>query len=388
MTRRVRLRPFVGVDGEGCGRDRAGRQHYMLLRAGPHELYTGKPLSTSECLDFLCGLPGGEDGPLLVGFHFGYDITMILRDLPPGRLSNAVVAGDATDRALAGFAELKPGTGLLDDKATGRHSRYTYFESFGIDYLPGTYFRVCRLQRGTIEIDGRTIPTSRRIEGTSRTIYETAGFFRQMTFLAALQSWGIGRRHWATIAANKAARATWDRIDKSIRTYNKLECDLLAELMETFRASCHAMNLRPQSWAGAGWLAAAEHAAHGTIRREALAGLLPAGLEALAWAAYYGGRFETTRAGEIAGPVYEYDLNSAHPASMTRLPCRTPVAGAPSRAGGVRASRRRGIVRPAGAAGGWAALLAARGVGRLLVNRACFGAPAGRQAELQWRLGL
>lgn len=37
--------------------------------------------------------------------------------------------------------------------------------------------------------------------------------------------------------------------------------------------------------------------------------------------AYYGGRFEGSRIGSISGPVYEYDLKSAYPASMLQLPC-------------------------------------------------------------------
>ena len=43
--------------------------------------------------------------------------------------------------------------------------------------------------------------------------------------------------------------------------------------------------------------------------------------EVAASLAFYGGRFEVSRIGHIPDPVYEYDLNSAHPAAMPGLPC-------------------------------------------------------------------
>jgi hypothetical protein len=43
--------------------------------------------------------------------------------------------------------------------------------------------------------------------------------------------------------------------------------------------------------------------------------------EAAANLAYYGGRFETSRIGQIPETVYQYDLRSAYPAAMHHLPC-------------------------------------------------------------------
>jgi hypothetical protein len=43
--------------------------------------------------------------------------------------------------------------------------------------------------------------------------------------------------------------------------------------------------------------------------------------EIAANAAYYGGRSEVSAIGPIPGPVYQYDLRSAYPAGMLRLPC-------------------------------------------------------------------
>ena len=84
------IKPFVGVDGEGGRRFISSSDGevkidhvYLLLRAGEYSLETGRPLGCFECLDFLATLP---QGVIYVAFFFDYDVTMILRDLPMGRL--------------------------------------------------------------------------------------------------------------------------------------------------------------------------------------------------------------------------------------------------------------------------------------------------------------
>jgi len=307
--RRAKGKPFVGVDGEGCGQDRQGRQHYMLLRAGNRELFTGKPLTTGECLDFLCGLPANR---IAVSFAFGYDTTQILRDLPANRIER--------------LFEDKPahkGVSRYTDYASPRHGH------FAIEYLPRNYLRVCRVERRWgIRNDDTEGWRYDRIEGSARTVWETFGFF-QCSFLKALQNFDIGKRYWKEIAYNKRRRAKFVRITKQVRDYCEIECHLLAAMMEKFRVVCHEADIHPNQWAGAGKLAAAMHGAHKTITRMELDTLLPwklaneldkAEYQASVRAAYYGGRFEITRTGYI-GPCYEYDIHSAYPAAMLALPC-------------------------------------------------------------------
>jgi hypothetical protein len=282
----------MGVDGEGGGRNRHGQQHYLLLRAGPFECYTGKRLTTLDCLNFICNLPAA---PLLVGFSFGYDTTQILRDLSPERIAK-----------------------LFTDKDWQVGSRYTWLtlidnrgraHRFGVEYLPKNYLRVCRM-------DAQFRP----VKDSARTIYEVFGFF-QMSFLKALQAFDIGRKHWIEIESNKLARGGFARMTRAIRHYNALECDLLARLMEAFRTVCIDAGLRPRTWNGAGKLAAAEHAAHRTITAAQVQMRTPDGVLQFASNAYYGGRFEVPYVGEVPGPIFEYDLRSAYPAAMRSLPC-------------------------------------------------------------------
>jgi DNA polymerase type B, organellar and viral len=287
--------PFMGVDGEGGGRNRHGQQHYKLLRIGPHELYTGRPLTTLQCLDFICSAPAETN---LIGFAFGYDTTQILRDLSPERVDYL-------------FAE-KPFGPL----------RSLWWNDFAIEYIPRNYLKVWRLGRGErlFDVDGKPYYRRYRIKGSGRTIWECFGFF-QCSFLKALRNYDIGREHWPTLKRNKARRSKFGRMTREIRRYCAIECDLLAELMTKFRSHCYATGLTPRTWSGAGKLADALHRKHQTITARELAELVPKAMLSFAQAAYYGGRFEITRTGEVAGPIYANDINSAYPAAMRDLPC-------------------------------------------------------------------
>lgn len=286
-------RPFTGCDGEGCGLDAQGRQLYMLFRMGERELFTGCALKTFEILDFICDHPGDE---ILVGFAFGYDVTMILRDL-----------SERQQRRLFEPKSFEPG-----------HSRYIYYKDFDIDYLAKQYIRVKRVKivRGPDGSEKR-IP----IKGSQRTIYETFGFF-QKSFLKSIQSFEVGTvEQREMIALNKSKRADFASMDQEVRDYCALECVFLAELMEKLRGYCHAAGIVPKTWNGAGKLASALHSLHNTPKAKDLIGLVPKEVMDFANMAYYGGRFEITRTGNIKGDVYEYDICSAYPDGMRRLPC-------------------------------------------------------------------
>lgn len=313
---RTKLRPFIAVDGEGGGTDSAGRQHYLLMVAsGPtsgeeHIRHNhGEPLSVKDCLEFILSLPANH---ILVGYGFGYDVTQILRGItrPPGTLRR-----------------------ILNPRQGKNGPLSTYWSDYAITYQQGQYFRVVRLDR-----DSR-----KPIKPSSRTVYETLGFF-QCAFVKAIEHWKIGSaRERKIIARNKAQRDEFSKLTKGIIRYCKLECRSLAMLMTEFREVCTAVGIKPQRWSGAGSLAAALLDKHGVpkrplTRREIAdrANMKPSKnpkpgkprrpdrpheFEAAANNAYYGGRFEVSHIGSIAGPVYEYDLKSAYPAAMLALPC-------------------------------------------------------------------
>lgn len=290
---RDKTKPFTGCDGEGAGTDEKGRQLYMLFRMGERELFTGEPLSSEELLDFICDHSSDE---ILVGFSFGYDVTMILRDVPPEQQKR-----------------------LFEPKDMGSgKSRYTWFKQFDIEYLPKQYFRVRRM-KWTLDKEGnkRRVP-----DGSARTIFETFGFF-QKSFVKVIHEFEVGTKEGrALIVANKERRGDFTEMTQEEREYCKLECEYLAELMERLREYCDAAAIKPRTWNGAGKLASALHRREHTPRADGPElQAIPKGVLDFANMAYYGGRFEITRTGLIGSKVYEYDIRSAYPDAMRKLPC-------------------------------------------------------------------
>jgi hypothetical protein len=304
---------FVGVDGEGGGTDAKGRQNYLLLRAGEQELFRDNaPLTMHECLDFICSLPRHR---VYVGFSFGYDVTQILRTLNPARVKEMFMSDE--DRKDKGI----------------KRQRYVFAGRFKVDFLPGHYFRVCRLREKQISADGETYKIWQIEPDSSRTIYEAWGFF-QGSFLKALDDFKIATPdELELIERNKNARGSFVRVTPEIQNYCAMECDLLARLMERFRVLVRGGQVLddkgerigglalPRTWNGAGKLAAALHEANNTMQRKDYETLLSADLRDYAKMAYYGGRFEITHVGKIDGPIWEYDIRSAYPSAMLDLPC-------------------------------------------------------------------
>lgn len=291
-TTQTAARRFIGFDGEGAGTDELGRQDYLLIRAGDatgrflRQLYTGARLKTWECLEFILALP--RDACIVV-YYGGYDVTQILRDLPRAQL-------DGPHGVFTRRARMK---GV---------SPYTYYGSYGIEYVPRQYFRVCRLDK-----DHRTILD------TSVTINEVGGFF-QAPFVKALTNWGIGSKdELAFIGANKDKREEFVEITDEINDYCKLECKYLARLMTKFRETCVKAEIVPRQWRGAGHIAARLHEINLTPKRKALKRSKV--LDEFASWAYYGGRFEITSIGRFVGDIWEYDIASAYPDAMRKLPC-------------------------------------------------------------------
>lgn len=287
---------FIGCDGEGAGTDELGRQLFMLFRMGDRELFTGEHLSTYEILNFICDEPAGS---ILVGFAFGYDITMILRDLSAERQRRLL--------APRVFGEGK--------------SPYTWWRDFELDYLPKQFLRVRRVHHWT---DERGEEHRKVVTGSTRTIWETFGFF-QKSFVKCLKDFSVASPEViADIANTKSQRGgeAW-QIGQAERDYCALECALLEELMDKLRSYCNEAGIHPRSWSGAGKLAEALHNKHKTpkVPKDAADRTWPAAVNDWANLAYYGGRFEISRAGYIEGDVYEYDINSAYPAAMPKLPC-------------------------------------------------------------------
>lgn len=270
--------PFCGVDGEGGGFDDLGRQRYLLLRAGEFLQFEGnRDLTTDDCLGFIAGLPHDR---LYIAYYFDYDVTMILRHVSQKvreRILRPVFFGIAGER------------------------RATYVGDYEVEYMPRKYFKVKHVrQKDWVQIND-------------------VGSFFQCSFVKAITDWECGTpEQRAMIAANKALRAGFDDMTDNEIEYNKIECQMLEELMTKFRTVCTDTGYIPARWQGPGYLASAMMKQHGIPKRKEF-GLDPELLD-FTNAAYYGGRFELFKIGSVKN-VHENDINSAYPYAMLTLPC-------------------------------------------------------------------
>lgn len=278
-------KPFVGVDGEG-GNYGPLDHRYFLLRAGDLSIENTSGLESWEALDFLATLPLGRE---YVAYYFDYDVTMMLRGLGDARLTRLL---DRETRQTA-----KDGTRLWHCLPIDIEGRWQ------IDYLPRKFLKVRR--RGE---DWRTI--------------SDVGSFFQCSFVKALRRWDVGNEAiWTRIESMKFDRENFTHITDEIRAYNQEEVDLLADLMERFRTVCQDVSYVPTKWQGPGYLAVSMFKRNSLPKAKEYLRGLPVPLLEGARAAYYGGRFETASVGPVPGPVYQYDINSAYPWALTKLPC-------------------------------------------------------------------
>lgn len=269
-------RQFIGVDGEGATID--GHHIYNMLSIGENVLTNPDGLSTLECLNFITSF---RPGFLYVGYFFDYDVTMILRDLDHETLAQ-----------------------LLDRNSRTTEKGYSMpvsWKGFRIDWLPNKEFRVAK--------------------GISKfvTINDVGTFF-QCRFTNALKTWGVGTpEQLAMIEEGKNSRSSFNSLAQSTIEYNQLEIVLLQELMEKYRRVFGDIDITPKKWQGPGQIAVAALHKHNIVKNRDLA-IDNGVLGAFQWS-YYGGRFEVSTLGEIPGPIYDYDLNSAYPDAIRNLPC-------------------------------------------------------------------
>lgn len=257
-------RRFCAWDGEGYD-----GKYVLLANSEGQSISDPDGLSTRDCLEFLLSAPRTRNH---VWFAFGYDVNMILHDVP--------LTGEAHS--------------LEELYRTGQ----TTWHGYRIQYTPRKSF---------------TVSKGRGHERRSFHSHDVFGFF-QGKFTKVCREW-LGEVP-SLIEEGKEQRAdfaSWS-LDK-IRDYNALECALLVRIMDRFRDALRAAGLSVRRWDGAGAVAAVwleKHAVdkyYGEIPREMV--------EPVA-CAYFGGRIELAAWG--ASRVYHYDINSAYPAALCECP--------------------------------------------------------------------
>lgn len=282
--------PFVAWDGEGITYEQGKPQQYVLFGSSTGHSVQSESLDTATCLDIILDCERAHPDSIHVGFAFKYDAEMILRDLTVKHWI------------------------ILRQQSSVRWQQYR------ITYHPGRIFRV------SVRENNRTV---------TATIYDVWGFF-QGSFVNALKGWLDDDElvEITKIEKGKAARGafTYAELEGFIKPYWQAELRLLVQLCNRLRERLVATELCPSEWHGAGALATRIYRKHGTRHHlsrtltdwtpkdKDILTQLPEEVNHAARFAYAGGRFELFRLGHYNGKVYQYDINSAYPNAIAKLP--------------------------------------------------------------------
>ena len=279
---------WVGLDGEGKTVD--GHHRYVLLCcAGPDfraSVGNGdRELTTQECLEFILSIPSRYR---IAGFCLGYDWTLILKDLPNKTLYRLF------------HPEVRQGE---------NGAKPVFWRGYKLNLTGKAKISVAR--KGVGFRGGASAPP--------QVVWDVFGFF-QGSFVSALKKWSIGTTEQVErIQAMKRRRREFDKLPfERIRAYCFEECSLLAKLMTELDEAHEAAGLKLKSWFGAGSTASVLLDKLGI---EASLADPPRDMILPIHQAFFGGRFEHSLIGPIKGPIYGYDISSAYPYALTKLPC-------------------------------------------------------------------
>ena len=303
--------------------------------------------------EFASQDPNGKQ-PVFVGYGWTYDDAQTLADL--------------SKKKLTAISKGKPANRLDDPTCRRNPNRWEPCGDFAIAVLKGKWIKIGKLRnpagpfkKGSIDLVEKII------------IYDVISFFNNMSFVAALATMPgtVSDEELQTIIAGKAARGKLDQKDLTpaifdeLRRYTGLELKGLTRLMEKVRGGLERLGIELKRLHGPG--AAAQGLLRSRLNRDdarailgnivmgdddaanggdeddplALAQGLDRALdaamrdfepgaaeqgklwrEALKWAnhAFFGGRIELLKQGVSTEVLYSYDISSAYPGIIARLP--------------------------------------------------------------------
>lgn len=308
---------FVGVDGEGItvnvvdSNGVCDRQHrYVLFGVGEHQISNPTGLEWWQIFDFLYQF--NKPGTAFVGFFLGYDFTQIFKTLREDRAWILL-----TTEGKAKRRHKIPGKTPHPVEARTPSGNVWQFDVLGMKRL--------RIRPKKCDCPTPTCPCRQ----SAWMFVCDAGSYFQSSFLKAINPSGyspgtevVTADEYATIAEGKERRST-AVLDDEMRMYNKLENHILSRVMATVDAGLHeiGIHLSPSKWFGPGQAAQAWLRNEGVPTREQTLHAVPPYFMEAARMSYFGGWFELFLHGHVPGPVYEYDINSAYPHQIARLPC-------------------------------------------------------------------
>lgn len=263
-------RPFIAWDGEGINESNGSHTYVLLASSEGDRLSNRFGLATAECFEALLKYAGTD--AIHVVYGGGYDINMMLRDLPRESLEEIYL-----------------------------HPSIRW-QGYRLSWRAGKSLRIARGKKHV-------------------TLYDVLPFF-QRSFVAACDEYlGDDWESREEIIREKQNRGTFDyeNID-AITAYNEAELRNLVRLCNELRSRLHKVDIRVKRWDGPGAIATElfqRYKVKASIKSP------PESVSVAARFAYAGGRFEVIRKGHSETGAYQYDIRSAYPSAMRNLPCLT-----------------------------------------------------------------
>ena len=295
---------FVGVDGEGMTVN--GQHKYVLFGVGDKQIADANGLRWSDC--FLHLYSQYRPGTAYVGFFLGYDFTQMFRTLPEDR---------------AWMLLTKEGYALRKHRIPGKSPHPVEYDGWQFDTLA---MKRLRIRPKTCDCP---VPTCKCKHKPWMYVCDVGSFF-QSSFLTVINpaGWAEGTavvtaEEYALIESGKKKRST-AVLDDDMMMYNRLENTVLSRVMHTLDVGFHGIgiHLSASKWFGPGQAAQAWLKNEGVpTRLETIAGGVPDWFLEAARMSYFGGWFEQFIHGIIPGESHEYDINSAYPSIIAKLPC-------------------------------------------------------------------
>jgi len=294
---------FTGVDGEGMTVN--GQHRYVLFGVGDSQISDGNGLRWSDCFQHLYSQH--RSGTAFVGFFLGYDFTQMFRTLPEDK---------------AWMLLTNEGRALRKHRIEGKQPHPVQYDGWHFDTLAMKRLRI------RPKVCDCPVPTCGCTHKPWMYICDVGSFF-QSSFLTVIDPKGwaedtavVTAEEYALIESGKKKRST-AVLDDDMRMYNRLENQVLAKVMHTLDVGFHGIgiHLPPSKWFGPGQAAQAWLTNEKVPNRKMLEPVIPQWFLEAARMSYFGGWFEQFIHGIIPGESHEYDINSAYPSIIAKLPC-------------------------------------------------------------------
>jgi hypothetical protein len=268
-------RVVVAWDGEGANLDSGEHIYNLLANSNGHFIRDDKGLDTTTVFEFFLKYSDPKDINVIYGGS--YDVNMFLRDLPIPKLEELWMNGTCV------------------------------WKDYQIHYAHRKKFTVSKLYR-----DNKA-----KLRKDTFVLWDVLGYF-QATFVNACRKWLGDLPILDKIEDMKWQRSefTTDRINDIVE-YNRMECQLLVQLMTELFKALDECDIQLKRYDGAGSIAAALLQKYNV---KDYMGEAPKEVLRIAQYCYSGGRIEAPKIGTMEGDVYRYDINSAYPAASLELP--------------------------------------------------------------------